>query len=419
MVAVKGSFYSSFCKHRGMEGSWNTLPVSRTEVEISTVLSCGQSFRWKQLESDDKAWIGTFSHKVWILKQTDTEIHFKVFQQGMEENGDKLDDEKNRGLLYDYFQLEVSLETLYKEWSKRDERFANLTIQDYRGIRMLDQDCVENVFSFICSSNNNIARISQMVEKLCLHYGVKIAEVEGKTYYDFPTVEKLIGEKVEKKLREEKFGYRAGFIAKTAATIVANGGVNWLENLKNVGYDEARKQLQTLPGIGRKVADCVCLMSLGYSEAIPVDTHMHQIAKKYLPHLAKLKTLTDKSYSEITDYFRALHGDYAGWAHSVLFASTLRHLKKDGVTENKETATTEETVDVNLDKSKNAKSKKSIVEKPTTDSSTKDDKQRRNCTSRESKETIPLRFEQVTQNSQQIRTFASVIRTFLCAVAKV
>lgn len=157
-------------------------------------------------------------------------------------------------LLKKYFQLDINIKNLYKDWASKDERFANLTVQDYRGIRMLYQDCVENAFSFICSSNNNISRISQMVEKLCLNYGDEIALVEGKQYYDFPNVENLVGEKVEKKLREEKFGYRAGFIAKTAAKIVENGGLKWLENLREVGYDEARKQLQTLPGIGRKVS---------------------------------------------------------------------------------------------------------------------------------------------------------------------
>jgi N-glycosylase/DNA lyase len=58
-------------------------------------------------------------------------------------------------------------------------------------------------------------------------------------------------------------------------------------------------------------------MSLGYHACIPVDTHMHQVGKQYLPHLASIKTLTDKVYTEISDYFRGIHGDYAGWAHSV------------------------------------------------------------------------------------------------------
>lgn len=45
--------------------------------------------------------------------------------------------------------------------------------------------------------NNNVKtvfvyyRISTMVEKLCTHYGEKICEYEGDTYYAFPEVEKL------------------------------------------------------------------------------------------------------------------------------------------------------------------------------------------------------------------------------------
>lgn len=49
-----------------------------------------------------------------------------------------------------------------------------------------------------------------------------------------------------------------------------------------------------------QVADCVCLMSLDKPGAIPVDTHVWQIAaREYLPHLRKNKSLTDKIYQEI------------------------------------------------------------------------------------------------------------------------
>ena len=83
-----------------------------------------------------------------------------------------------------------------------------------------------------------------------------------------------------------------------------------------------------LSGIGPKVADCILLMSLDKTDAIPVDTHMFQIAaKSYLPHLKGCKSVTDKVYSEIGDHFRSLYGDYAGWAHSVLFSADLEHLK--------------------------------------------------------------------------------------------
>lgn len=59
-------------------------------------------------------------------------------------------------------------------------------------------------------------------------------------------------------------------------------------------------------------------MSLGHLQAIPVDTHIYQIAARlYMPKLAKLKTVTEKIYNEIGDHFRDLYGPLAGWAHTV------------------------------------------------------------------------------------------------------
>ena len=75
------------------------------------------------------------------------------------------------------------------------------------------------------------------------------------------------------------------------------------------------------------MADCILLMSLDQRNAIPVDTHMFQVAKKYLPHLNQYKSVTDKVYMEIADHFRNLYGDYSGWAHSVLFSADLRHFQ--------------------------------------------------------------------------------------------
>jgi len=59
-------------------------------------------------------------------------------------------------------------------------------------------------------------------------------------------------------------------------------------------------------------------MSLDHLQAIPVDTHVFQIAKsRYLPNLSGTKTVTNRVYNEIADHFRKMFGDYAGWAHTV------------------------------------------------------------------------------------------------------
>jgi 3-methyladenine DNA glycosylase/8-oxoguanine DNA glycosylase len=44
-----------------------------------------------------------------------------------------------------------------------------------------------------------------------------------------------------------------------------------LEALRSRSCEEAREQLRILPGVGRKVADCVLLFAYGFQEAFPID----------------------------------------------------------------------------------------------------------------------------------------------------
>lgn len=166
-----------------------------------------------------------------------------------------------------------------------------------------------------------------MVEKLCSIFGSQICTIDGKDYYAFPSIEALTEEDTEIKLKNEKFGYRAGYIANTAKSLLKHGGRQWLLNLhkrNNTSYSKAREQLITLPGIGPKVADCICLMSLGHLEAIPVDTHIFQIARaNYLPRLVQQKTVTPKIHEEISTYLRELWGPLAGWAQAIVFCAKI------------------------------------------------------------------------------------------------
>ena len=198
------------------------------------------------------------SSDLWILKQINDQILYKVFHTSPptspEPSSQNPNPHEDESLLREYFQLSVSINDLYTEWCSKDSSFASLTKNNYQGIRILKQDPVETIFTFICSANNNIARITQMVEKLCRFYGRPIVALNGVTYYDFPDAEKLEGDAVEKKLKEEKFGYRAGYIAKCAAKINQNGGAKWVRSLEKMSYLDARKQLQTLAGVGPKAS---------------------------------------------------------------------------------------------------------------------------------------------------------------------
>jgi len=239
------------------------------------------------------------------------------------EDGDN--DNGTAELIQDYFNLSVDLEALYKQWSAKDSNF-NKKAPKFTGVRMLRQDPWENTISFICSSNNNISRISGMVQNLCLHFGPKLGTLDGEPYHDFPEPAALAIPGVEQKLRDLGFGYRAKYIYNTALSIANDRPAGWLDGLRAVPYKEAHNSLLELQGIGPKVADCVCLMSLDKTEAVPVDTHVWQIAQRdyKFGKGGGTKTLTKTLYDAIGDYFRELWGKEAGWAHSVLFAADLR-----------------------------------------------------------------------------------------------
>jgi len=194
---------------------------------------------------------------------------------------------------------------------------------------MLRQDPFENLMSFICSQNNNISRISQLVEKLCTNFGTFIANVDGNDYYAFPTIGDLLEVKdLERRLRDLSFGYRAAYIAKAVQFINKQEpkGDMWLHNLRDLTYEETKPMLLQIPGVGPKVADCISLMSLDKTNAVPVDTHVLQIAQRDygVNKGQKSSSLTTAKYNAISEFFQSLFGDHAGWAHTVLFCSDLR-----------------------------------------------------------------------------------------------
>ena len=172
--------------------------------------------------------------------------------------------QKPESLLRDYFQLDVNLADLYAHWASVDSNFKQIS-SNFEGVRILRQDPVENLFSFICSSNNNISRISGMVEKLCENYGKFVAEVDDKQYFAFPPISALAEQGVESELRNLGFGYRAKYINTSARMILEEHSVEWLYGLREKSYDETKAELMKLCGVGAKVTyiylvfDFICL----------------------------------------------------------------------------------------------------------------------------------------------------------------
>ncbi|KIW96237.1 uncharacterized protein Z519_03305 [Cladophialophora bantiana CBS 173.52] len=344
---------------------WRRLPVSLSELCLATTLRCGQSFRWRQC--DDQTWACTLRGRIVQLSQPDkSHIEYRSIWPAAaasegpltppssippttvsdESCNSGIENDDTRTLIQHYLNLEPNLETLYAQWSASDANFGRKAPK-FTGVRILRQDAWEALIGFICSSNNNIIRISQMVDKLCMHYGTYIGTLDGRPYHDFPEPSALTGKNVESNLRELGFGYRAKYIYQTAKIIADDREVGWLDTLRNPespaygttkpspagemkpegrdGYRQAHESLLGLQGVGPKVADCVCLMGLGWGEAVPVDTHVWQIAQRdYKLGKGKNTSMTKGTYDAVANHFRKIWGKEAGWAHSVLFTADLR-----------------------------------------------------------------------------------------------
>ncbi|KAF3484048.1 uncharacterized protein GIQ15_03372 [Arthroderma uncinatum] len=340
----------------GRFSEWRKLPLALTELCINTTLRCGQSFRWRKLEDE---WTCSLYGRILSLRQDSDSLWYRSYKPSTVEpttlptppistpatERATPDDDDTEELIRHYFNLDYNLSDLYEQWAASDPNFKKKAVQ-FAGIRIMRQDAWETLVSFICSSNNNISRISQMVEKLCVNYGPFIGQIGDQKYYDFPAPLALTGAGVESRLRELGFGYRAKYIYQTALIVANDREAGWLNSLRNPekpafdqkptsavvaaesekpGYRHAHEQLLALQGVGPKVADCVCLMGLGWGESVPVDTHVWQIAQRdYKFGKGKQKTLNKATYDAVGDYFRDLWGKEAGWAQSVLFTANLK-----------------------------------------------------------------------------------------------
>jgi N-glycosylase/DNA lyase len=81
-----------------------------------------------------------------------------------------------------------------------------------------------------------------------------------------------------------------------------------------MAYEDAREYLTRFVGVGEKVADCVLLFSLGFLEAVPLDTWIRTAIAEYYP---------DCDRGNYRDTSRAIRerfgGEYAGYAQTYVF----------------------------------------------------------------------------------------------------
>ena len=178
-----------------------------------------------------------------------------------------------------YFDLNADYGRYISAIDENDKYLCNAAKKG-SGIRILNQEVWETTVSFLISQQNNITRIKKCISNICRKYGEHKETSDGTEYFAFPKPE-VLARLSEDALMECNLGYRSKYVVRTAREVC--DGFE-LEGLHELPYEDAKARLMTLYGVGKKVADCICLFALHNIDAFPIDTHIKQVLAEYYPN---------------------------------------------------------------------------------------------------------------------------------------
>ena len=273
----------------------NVIIENIDDFNIEEVLECGQCFHFTKLDKANYELLAFGKY----LNITQDETKLILHNTTMEEFN---------SYWRIYFDLENDYSKIKSNIIELDNRLKD-AVEAKPGIRILKQDFFETLISFIISQNKQIPHIKQIVHTISERFGEKIKLSSGRTVYAFPTVKQL-SLVTEEQLRECKVGFRAPYI-KCAVDMVASGEITE-EGLLSMSVDEARVKLMTIKGVGEKVANCVLLFGLGFTDTFPVDVWMKRIMEYMYFDEPQDKKIIEAFAME-------KYGDLAGYAQQYLF----------------------------------------------------------------------------------------------------
>ena len=271
-------------------------------INVENSINSGQVFLWKK---NEKYWYGVNGQDVLKI---DNSGNIKSYQNNK----------------IDFFRKKDDIEKIIKSISK--DSVTKKAVKQYLGLRILEQDPFQCLISFITSSNSNIQKIKNSLEKISKKFGTKII-FQNQEFFLFPEPKKLAKASINE-IKSCGVGYRAQFI-KEAASMTMLKKIDF-EYLKKSNYQDAKKEICLIPGVGNKVADCVLLFSLNKLEAFPLDRWIIRILEKYYSDKFQLetKTITEKQYDIIHEKILNHFGPFAGYAQQFLFKMERENYQK-------------------------------------------------------------------------------------------
>ena len=265
------------------------------DFSLKYTLESGQSFRWNRI---DNAYYSVVEGRILKISQEGTTL--------LVESSTDEDEASFVSYLRHYLDIGRDVPKILAEVN--NDAYMDRAIGKLWGMHILNQELWETVASFILSQNNNMPRIRGIIRRLSERFGEHLT-FAGYVDYSFPSPEAL-ATATNAELLACGTGYRANYL-QAAAQAVVRGELS-LTAMKEMSYPEAKQVLMRQNGIGEKVADCICLFSLGHLAALPIDVWIKRIFETlYLRRRA--------THREIREFAHKYFGDSVGYAQQYLF----------------------------------------------------------------------------------------------------
>ncbi len=254
----------------------------KSQFNPEHILECGQVFRFGK-DAFGNYFVISKENKATIIE---TENAYEIHSNNPE-------------YFIHYFDLETDYNKI-KEVLKLNKVLSPMIDHGY-GIRILNGDPLEMIFSFTISQNNNISRIQKIIERLC-EIGTQMND-----YKAFPTIQQLSAQPFEF-YQSLGAGYRDKFLKELSLSLKNTN----IQDIQKLSTDEVFNFLLSLKGIGPKVASCILLFGFSRKNKFPVDTWIEQV---YYNHFSNKKL----SRPQIQAYFENEFKENSGIAQQYLF----------------------------------------------------------------------------------------------------
>jgi len=275
---------------------FNNITVEDYDLDLT--LRSGQTFVWDKI---DDIWFGKTLDGLIILRQPSTNvIEWQTFP-----------DNNNERLIQRYLRTDFDYQDLILK-TKADQHFVR-SLSKYKGLRLLHQNPLEMIISFIISANNSFGNIKTSIKKLSRLCGQKVY-FEDKEFWLFPSITSLASAN-EDEIKKASVGFRGKYILETARKI-STGSI--IVPPVPGGYSEATEDALTdillqLKGVGNKVADCVLAFGYGFDNVAPIDVWVGRVLTRYYGLPLNL------SYKEMRSWAKGNMNGYASWVSQYLF----------------------------------------------------------------------------------------------------